>query len=155
MTGEIQEQAEDESANVDVALRYTDEEWENLTRVPEEDPEETLRMQQIWDESVAEGEREVERATAHRKIVEAQNSTTQVRLSKRTFNCAEEEAERNSNKRHQQPPPPPPSSPSPSLTSVSSNPFSDDELEKGPNSICRDCRGRNYSHKWGYEKNIN
>ena len=44
MTGEIHEQAEDESAAVDIALRYTNEKWENLTKVPEEDLEETLRM---------------------------------------------------------------------------------------------------------------
>ena len=156
VTGEIQEQAEDESAPVDVALRYTDEEWENLTRVPEEDPEETLRMQQIWDESVAEGEREVEAATAYRKKAEAQNSTTRVKKGKRTFDCSEEEAERNPNKRHQQPPPPPPSAPSPVPSSPSTSSDESDEEERAiKKSICKICKARNYKHKWGCSKGAN
>ena len=91
-------------------------------------------MQQIWDESIARGEREVEQATAYRKKIEAQNSTTKVRPEKRAFDCTEEDAERNPNKRHQQAPPPPPTLPSPSLSSVSQT-----DNHEGPNHQEKKC----------------
>ena len=99
-------------------------------------------MQQIWNESIAREEREVEQATTHRKKAEAQNSTTKVRLGKRTFDCTEEKAERNLNKRHQQPLLSPP--PSSLILSLSVESEADN---KGSNSTCKTCKGINYKHK--------